>query len=83
MNRIRYKHSASVFVALMRGLEVCLLRRKNTGWMDGSFSLPAGGLDEGETIAFAARRAPRSKRGNRGADYASRSTVCSYGALSD
>ncbi len=56
MSRPRYKHSASVFVALMRGAEVCLLRRKGTGWLDGSFSLPAGGLDAGETIASAASR---------------------------
>jgi 8-oxo-dGTP diphosphatase len=56
MSRLRHKQSASVFVALMRGAEVCLLRRKGTGWMDGSFSLPAGGLDADETIAFAASR---------------------------
>lgn len=56
MSRVRHKHSTSVFVALMRDEEVCLLRRKGTGWLDGSFSLPAGGLDAGETIADAACR---------------------------
>jgi 8-oxo-dGTP pyrophosphatase MutT (NUDIX family) len=33
-----------------------MLKRKGTGWMDGSFSIPAGGLDAGETIAAAAIR---------------------------
>lgn len=41
---------------LVRDGEICMLRRKGTGWMDGSFSLPAGGLDAGETIAAAALR---------------------------
>lgn len=27
-----------------------MLRRAGTGWMDGSFGLPAGGLEAGETI---------------------------------
>ena len=54
--RIRYQLSASVFVMLMREGEVCMLRRKGTGWMDGSFSIPAGGLDAGETIGAAAIR---------------------------
>lgn len=41
-------------MVLMRGQEVCLLRRKGTGWMDGLFSLAAGALEAGETIASAA-----------------------------
>ena len=48
--RVRHKHSASVFVVLLRGAEICMLRRKGTGWMDGSLSVPAGGLDANETI---------------------------------
>ncbi|MGO4668295.1 NUDIX hydrolase [Bosea sp. 2RAB26] len=54
--RDRHTLSASVFVALCRGDEVLLLRRTATGWMDGAFSLPAGGLEAGETIAQAAIR---------------------------
>ena len=34
MSRVRHKHSASVFVALMRNMEVCLLRQKGTGGYD-------------------------------------------------
>lgn len=55
-NRVRHKLSASVFVALLKGTEILLLRRMGTGWMDGAFSIPAGGLDAGETISAAAVR---------------------------
>jgi 8-oxo-dGTP diphosphatase len=61
--RVRHQMSASVFVALMRGPDVCLLRRKGTGWLDGLFSLPAGGLDAGETIATAAIREAQEEVG--------------------
>ena len=54
--RVRFQLSSAVFVILARGAEICMLRRKATGWMDGSFSLPAGGLDAGETIRAAAVR---------------------------
>lgn len=64
-NRIRHKFSASVFVALLSGSEILLLRRKGTGWMDGAFSIPAGGLDAGETISEAAIREAREEVGVR------------------
>jgi 8-oxo-dGTP diphosphatase len=52
----RHQLSASVFVMLVRDGKVCMLRRQGTGWMDGSFSIPAGGLDAGETVQAAAIR---------------------------
>lgn len=33
-----------------------MLKRSGTGWMDGFYSLPAGGLEYGETLATAAIR---------------------------
>ncbi len=54
--RVRFQLSIAVFVILARGEEICMLQRKGTGWMDGSFSIPAGGLDAGETIRTAAAR---------------------------
>ncbi|KAB2670920.1 NUDIX domain-containing protein [Ochrobactrum sp. LMG 5442] len=54
--RVRFQLSSAVFVILARGAEICMLQRKATGWMDGSFTLPAGGLDGGETIRAAAIR---------------------------
>lgn len=56
MSRDRYNLSIAVFTLLLRGDEVCMLRRANTGWMDGSYSLPAGGLEYGETLSCAAAR---------------------------
>jgi 8-oxo-dGTP diphosphatase len=55
-HRVRHKLSASVFVVLLKGPDILLLRRKGTGWVDGAFSIPAGGLDAGETISAAAIR---------------------------
>ena len=54
-----------MFVALTRGSDICLLRRTGTGWMDGQFSLPAGGLEAGETIASAAIREAEEEVGVR------------------
>jgi 8-oxo-dGTP pyrophosphatase MutT (NUDIX family) len=52
----RHQLSASVFVMLVKDEKICMLRRHGTGWMDGSFSIPAGGLDAGETVQAAAIR---------------------------
>jgi len=64
-HKSRYQLSASVFVLLVKEGEVCMLRRKGTGWMDGSFSIPAGGLEAGETLADAAIREAREEVGVR------------------
>jgi len=63
--RLRHHLSASVFVALWRSSEVCMLRRIGTGWMDGSFSIPAGALESGETIRMAAVREAHEEVGVR------------------
>lgn len=54
--RKRFAMSVSVFVIVRSGEKVLLLRRANTGWKDGFFSLPAGGHDGNETLAAAAVR---------------------------
>jgi len=61
--RTRFQLSAAVFVILVKGDEICMLKRKATGWMDGSYSLPAGGLDAGETIRCAAMREAQEEVG--------------------
>jgi len=63
MHRERCKLSAAVFVALLRGSSVFVIRRKATGWMDGMFSVAAGGLEADETIRNAASREVREELG--------------------
>ncbi|CAG75874.1 MutT-like protein [Pectobacterium atrosepticum SCRI1043] len=63
MSRDRYNLSIAVFVLLLKGDELYMLRRSNTGWMDGCFSLPAGGLEKGETLTTAAARELKEETG--------------------
>jgi 8-oxo-dGTP pyrophosphatase MutT (NUDIX family) len=59
----RFDLNVSVFVVVARGAEVLLVRRFNTGWKDGFYSLPAGAHDGGETLAQAASRELREETG--------------------
>jgi 8-oxo-dGTP diphosphatase len=65
MERERYKLSIAVFVVLLRDGMVFMFRRNATGWMDGMFSIAAGGLEAGETIQNAARREAEEELGIR------------------
>lgn len=46
----RFKMIASSYLVLVEKGKVLLSRRFQTGYMDGHYSLPAGHVDEGETI---------------------------------
>lgn len=46
----------SVFACVLRGDQVLLLRRANTGWLDGWYDLPAGHLEDQERLAVGATR---------------------------
>ena len=50
MAKERFKVIASVYLVLMKGNKILLSRRYNTGYFDGSYSFPAGHLDEDETL---------------------------------
>lgn len=50
MQNERFKLIASVYLILIRGDKVLLLRRANTGYEDGNYGLPAGHLEEGESV---------------------------------
>jgi len=63
MTRERYHLSIAVFVLLIKDNKLCMLRRCATGWMDGFYSLPAGGLEDGETLATAAAREAQEEVG--------------------
>lgn len=52
----RFRHIVAVHLFLLRGESVLLLRRANTGYADGQYSVVAGHLDGDETVQEAARR---------------------------
>ena len=53
MAKERFMLRAAVYLMLIKNNDILLLRRYNTGWQDGKYSLVAGHLDKGETIARA------------------------------
>lgn len=54
--RTRFSLSVAVFIFLIKNNQILLLKRKNTGWMDGFWSVPAGALDGHESLSQAAAR---------------------------
>src|SRR6266702_3710545 len=50
MTNERFTLRAAVYLMLIRDKQILLLRRFNTGWQDGNYSLIAGHLDGNETI---------------------------------
>ncbi len=50
------RYSVAVHVFLLRGEDVLLLRRFNTGYEDGKLSVVAGHVEPGETVTQAAIR---------------------------
>jgi ADP-ribose pyrophosphatase YjhB (NUDIX family) len=56
MNVKQFTCAVSVNLVLLRGDEVLLLRRLNTGFGDGQYGLVGGHLDGGETVTDAMRR---------------------------
>lgn len=61
----RLRMPVAVHLFLTRGDEVLLLRRYNTGYEDGRFSVPAGHLDGSETVIEAMIREAREETGVR------------------
>ena len=54
--RERFTLSLSVFLLLIENGNILLIKRSNTGWMDGYYSVPAGALDGKENLIQAVIR---------------------------
>ncbi|MGH2558060.1 MAG: NUDIX hydrolase [Thermomicrobiales bacterium] len=65
MTGSRFTLLSAVHVFLVRDRRVLLLRRFNTGYEDGNFSVVAGHLDGGEEVVGAAIREAREEVGIR------------------
>ncbi len=59
----RYKVIVDVHLLLLRSGQILLGQRQNTGFEDGQFHLPAGHLEEGETVVEALIREAREELG--------------------
>ncbi len=52
----RFKMIASSYLIFVRGSKILLLRRFNTGYEDGKYSLPAGHIEDNESLTQGAAR---------------------------
>ena len=59
----RHTTRVAVFVLLIKDGKTFLLRRQNTGWADGMFTVPSGHVEAGETVPQAAIKEVREEAG--------------------
>lgn len=59
----RFQLAVSVNILLMKADKYLLIRRANTGWADGYYSLPAGHVEGNEPLTAAAVREVKEEAG--------------------
>lgn len=65
MGNERFTLRSAAYLILLKNSKILLLKRKNTGWMDGYYSLIAGHLEEGEKVAETMSREAEEEAGIR------------------
>ncbi|HSR21480.1 MAG TPA: NUDIX domain-containing protein, partial [Anaerolineales bacterium] len=60
---MRSRFPVTVHLLFVRGDQILLSRRKDTGYRDGEYSVPAGHLDGGETVLAAGIREAQEEVG--------------------
>jgi 8-oxo-dGTP diphosphatase len=59
----RFRIYSAVYILLIKDDKVLLLRRFNTGWSDGLYTVPSGHIDGNESLTAAAIREAREEAG--------------------
>lgn len=59
----RHTFKVASFVLLLRGDETFMLRRANTGWADGMWTVPSGHVEKGESVVEAAIKETKEEAG--------------------
>ena len=59
----RHSFKVAAFVLLLRNNETFLLRRSNTGWADGMWTIPSGHVEKGESVIEAAIKEANEEAG--------------------
>lgn len=63
MTEQRFTIRSAVYLVLIKDAKVLLLRRYNTGWSDGKYSLLAGHVDGNESLTTAMAREAQEEAG--------------------
>ncbi len=59
----RHSVKVAVFVLLEREGRIFIIKRANTGWADGMWTVPSGHVEKGETVLEAAVKETREEAG--------------------